>query len=69
MDGRADNDIFVVGEAGSILHWNGASWRHYPFFDLSSNERLWSVSMAPNGEVFIVGQSTNAKAIIYHGRR
>ncbi len=68
MHGLADNDVVVVGDAGSILHWNGASWRHYPFFDASLPQTVWSVSMATNGEVFAVG-TRDGKAIIYHGRR
>jgi len=69
MHGLADNDLFIVGDGGSILHWNGATWRHYPFFNVNGGPRLWAVSMTPNGEVFAVGRGPNGNAAVYHGKR
>lgn len=55
VSGTGPNDIWAVGEKGTVLHWNGTEWE-----DLSpevGEYGIWAV-WAPNASnVFIVGNS------------
>jgi len=54
--GRADNDVFFVGEAGVILHWDGAAFTR----EKSGIESLlFTVHGGPNGPVLAVGGTTD----------
>jgi photosystem II stability/assembly factor-like uncharacterized protein len=68
MTGTSDNNIFVVGHLGTVLHYNGVDWYQYEqFADL--NKVLSSV-WTDGKEVMIVGETATypQKTLILHGR-
>ena len=62
--GNSDSDIFVVGEAGTILHFNGAEWN-----SMNSDTSQWlnSVWGSAGSDVFAVGE--NGAIVHYDGTR
>ena len=54
IDGTSDNDVWVVGGKGTILHYDGVAWT---LVDSGIEASLWGVWVAPNGEVFVVGNN------------
>ena len=50
--GTADDDIFVVGGFGTILHFDGSSWNK---MESGTEERLYDVWGTAGGDVFAVG--------------
>ncbi len=67
MRGSADNNIFCVGDFGSIVHYNGKSWYVYPFFSFSNNTTFYSVTVTKEN-VWCVGIDPQDRAVIYHGK-
>jgi len=69
--GLAANDIFVVGDFGEVLHWNGASWKSY-ITATGFDGRLTSVAIKGN-LVIAVGSGTftdfDARGVIAIGKR
>ena len=52
VSGTNSSDIWVVGEQGLVLHWNGTQWGTV---DIGSRTNMWSV-WSPSGNVaFAVG--------------
>ncbi len=49
--GTGRSDLFVAGDGGFCLHWNGKTWAPLP----SSDEDLRAMSGLPNGEAWIAG--------------
>jgi len=68
MSGSSENNVFIVGELNTILHFSGKSWFKYPYFNFNSGSRLLSVSCLPN-YVSIVGVTIDGKAIIFRGEQ
>jgi hypothetical protein len=68
MSGSSENNVFIVGELNTILHFSGRSWFKYPYFNFNSGSRLLSVSCLPN-YVCIVGVTIDGKAIIFRGEQ
>jgi hypothetical protein len=66
LRGSADSNIFVVGDFGTIIHYNGKSWHLYDFFDLNKSLQFWAVSVLPK-KVYAVGIAENNQAVIYEG--
>jgi hypothetical protein len=66
-DGTGDNNIFIVGDFGTVLHFNGSTWMKYPFFNLSNGPGFKSVNVTGN-RVVVVGR-TSGKAIVFLGSR
>jgi len=61
--GRAYNDIFVVGQRNSILHFNGKSWHNYlEFYDPLDGAWLIGISFTEN-IAYLVGENIIMKAI------
>ncbi len=61
--GRAYNDIFVVGQRNSILHFNGNTWHNYlDFYDPLDGAWLMGISFTENIAYF-VGENIVMKAI------
>ncbi|MBN2367203.1 MAG: hypothetical protein JXL67_13625 [Calditrichaeota bacterium] len=52
--GNDDNDIWVVGDFGIALHFNGVSWREYPQLWLQNGK--WEGLAVTNDLVAIVGR-------------
>jgi photosystem II stability/assembly factor-like uncharacterized protein len=50
--GREDNNIFVVGTEGTILHYNGAVWQVMDSGTAQTLEGIWGTL---DGSVFTVG--------------
>jgi len=61
--GSAKDDVWVVGERGMLLHWDGSEWSRV---DLGGMPRLVTIHGQGRGDVVIVG-GTN-QAIIYEGK-
>ncbi len=55
--GPGSNDVYVSGDAGTMLHFNGSTWNS---MNTGSTELLWAVSGAP-------GASVNGFAVGYNG--
>jgi hypothetical protein len=61
--GSSANNIVVVGDAGLVVHYNGSTWRTFPF---DFNTAFNSVAVTDN---MIVAVGTNGKAIIAIGKK
>lgn len=57
--GSAENDIWSVGDYGSIIHWNGVAWEdHTSRFEAVTHRRnLWQVWGSGPADVWAVGGS------------
>jgi hypothetical protein len=68
--GNAYNNLFVVGDNLMVWHYNGNSWKDYPF--LMKHGRLYAVSNTRD-QVWAAGRlyvsAIEQQAIIYHGTR
>jgi hypothetical protein len=58
--GFGPNDIWAVGDASTVLHWDGASWSKVatPFDGATDKPRLLSVWGSSPGDVWIAGHGT-----------
>ncbi|MDH0868134.1 hypothetical protein [Mitsuaria sp. GD03876] len=61
IDGFSESDIYCVGNAGNVWHFDGKAWRQ---LDFPSNIHLESVVCAGDGQVYISG----AQGTIFKGR-
>jgi hypothetical protein len=52
--GSSESDVFVVGEGGTILHYNGSDWSH---MDSGVTETLYRVWGSSGTDVYVVGES------------
>jgi hypothetical protein len=52
ISGRSGDDIFAVGEAGTIMHYNGATWT--PMLS-GTTEDLYAVTTMTSSDVFAAG--------------
>jgi hypothetical protein len=52
--GTASDNVFVVGEFGTILHWNGTTWRS---MYTGVGENLTSISGNTATDIFVTGTS------------
>jgi hypothetical protein len=58
--GFGPNDIWAVGEASTVIHWDGTSWSKLstPFDESKDKPRLLSVWGSSPGDVWIAGDGT-----------
>ena len=63
--GNGSNDIFLAGHMGTIIHYNGKTWKYYE--DLFETNALYAISVT-NSRIVAVGLG-GQQGIIYHGRR
>ncbi len=64
--GNGPNNVFVVGDFVTILHYNGSTWHHYAeLMDFGFNCSFRAVA-SDHRSVFIVGW-TNGRGFIYQG--
>ena len=54
VDGTDLNNIWVVGQSGTVLNWNGVTWRA---IDLGTQNNIWSVWTPDTGIAYVVGQN------------
>ena len=65
--GVDDNNFFVVGDFGKVIHYNGVDW--YEFFSLKNQNVVYSSAWTDGREVFVVGYLNNgSKTILLHGK-
>jgi hypothetical protein len=63
--GTGDNNIFAVGDAGAIYHYNGIDWK---IMEISSIKNLLHAGVwCTEDEVFITGND-GEKTYIFHGK-
>lgn len=56
MDGPSEQCLYAVGGHGEVFLFDGRQWRQC---DFPSNEQLATVTVAPNGDVYITGEAGN----------
>lgn len=54
IDGTSENDIYAVGKAGAIWHWDGKQWSQ---LDSPTNFPLFCVLCSSNGNVYVGGSN------------
>ncbi len=53
LHGLTESDMYAVGGHGDVWHFNGSRWRQC---DFPSNKQLGTVTVAPDGQVYISGE-------------
>jgi hypothetical protein len=67
INGSGDDNIFIVGALGTVLHYNGLDWYQYEQFQ--SPNIIYTGVWTDGKEVFIAGHTYGGhKSIILHGR-
>ena len=66
--GIAWNDIFVVGHFGTIMHYNGNTWKLYKEVEPTRSLVFRKVAYIKD-HVFIIGDDNKGQNYIYHGKR
>lgn len=56
MDGPNENHMYAVGGHGEVFRYDGSRWHRC---DFPSNEQLSTVTVAPDGTVYIGGEGGN----------
>jgi len=51
LAGRASNDVWAAGRAGTVLRWDGTPWSSFS----STNEDLHALWVGPAGDVWMAG--------------
>jgi len=52
--GAAANDVFVAGDSGTVLHWNGAAWARMSTGTTAGLRRVWGNS---GRDVYVSGEA------------
>ncbi|MFL5542036.1 MAG: Ig-like domain-containing protein [Longimicrobiaceae bacterium] len=60
--GSAANDLFVAGDSGTVLHWNGAAWSRMATGTRAELHRVWGSSAT---DVYVSGE--NGTLLHYDG--
>ncbi len=73
IKGIGPNDIFVVGDFGLVLHWNGVSWHDYSGNELPYNPGSY-LAVAEKGNTVVAvgyygGTAGNQPAVVVIGKR
>ena len=53
VPGTGLTDVWALGEAGTVLHWNGVAWATVPSGTATNLNAVWS---SGPGSVFAVGE-------------
>ena len=61
--GTSFDDVFVVGEPGVILHFDGSSWRVHESGTRASLNGVWGGS---GTDVYVVGRQLDGTGLILH---
>ncbi|HZS36574.1 MAG TPA: hypothetical protein VFF06_07100 [Polyangia bacterium] len=64
--GSASNDVFVCGQGGTILHWDGEKWTSQPT-GLPQSQTLFTIAGRAPNDVYAVGGLGTALALRYDG--
>ncbi|MCL4708742.1 hypothetical protein KJ068_26580 [bacterium] len=67
--GNHQNDVFIVGSFGEVLHYNGVSWRSYRSETALHNGNLRGGGVDVKGELVVAAGLDEAQAVILVGRR
>lgn len=66
MAGSSKNNVFAVGDFGTVLHYNGSDW--YEFKELKNPNLVYSSVWSDGKEVYIVGYlNDGSKTVVLHG--
>jgi len=64
VGGNADNNIYAVGQAGTIVHFDGVNWSAQPRINVPVLIDVW---VSPTGQVFMSGGDEAAHGLVVHG--
>jgi len=64
--GNGPNDIFLAGHFGTVIHYNGKTWKYY---NILNNANVLLGAVAVKDDVIIVVGDYGQQANIYHGVR
>jgi hypothetical protein len=69
LRGSGNNNIFITGPFGLVIHYNGVTWHRYDeIFSKTNPYGPTLVGIMPFEDmVFIVGTNDDAKAVVYKG--
>lgn len=68
MRGEAENDLFCVGDLGTISHFNGRTWKWFDEINQTRDYLFNSLATLPD-RVYAVGSDRRGKGLLIHGRR
>ena len=63
--GTRTKNIYAVGNAGAVYHFNGINWQKLEEFN--NSDHSFTAGWTNEKEVFIMGEN-NSKTFIYHGK-
>lgn len=64
--GTADDNLFVTGERGMLVRWNGADW--YEYTHLAQSDAIYAGGWADEQQVFVLGWVDGWETVVLHGR-
>jgi hypothetical protein len=64
--GTSDNNFFVTGTYGLLVHYNGADWFQYS--DLARQNALYTGGWADETQVFVLGWVDGEKTVVLRGK-
>jgi len=62
--GSSPEDVWAVGDRGTIVHWDGTKWEKEQLY-LSSDFRFWDIHGTGSNDIYAVGNIENVEYIIY----
>ncbi len=66
--GTAWNDVFIVGHFGTIMHFNGKTWKLLTEVEPTRSLIFYKIVYIKDN-AFIIGNDDQGQFFIYHGRR
>jgi len=67
--GTQNNNIFMVGHFGLIIHFSGRSWWRYDQIFRKPGEDVLFGVWCDTRSAFVVGRTNGARAIVFRGKR
>ncbi len=66
IEGNANNDVFIAGLGGRVIHFNGSTWYEYDKF---RNSSLFLLSLDYKDNLIVMTGTINGNAVIIKGVR
>jgi hypothetical protein len=64
--GTADNNLFLTGDHGLLVHYNGVNW--FTYANLAQQNVIYSGGWADENQAFVLGWVDGWKTILLRGR-